>query len=139
MISARSLVQRYRTAVSNGRQELAADAPLANGGGGAGFSAHELLEAALAVCVNMAVRMYALERSIPLEAVTTHVRLQKPRASLVRFEYALELTGPVSAAHRQELQQAVSTCPIHETLSGRIEFHPMSGPVETRARRDRFR
>lgn len=56
MISTRSLQERYQTIASNSRHELAADAPAEKGGDGAGFSAHELLEAALAVCVNMAVR-----------------------------------------------------------------------------------
>ncbi len=77
MISARSRLQAYQTTASNGRQELVADAPVEKGGGGAGFSAHELLKAALAVCVNMAVRMYAAEHSIRLDGVTTHVTLKR--------------------------------------------------------------
>ncbi len=46
----------------------------------------------------------------------------------MRFEYAVELTGPLSAAHREELRQAASACPVHETLSKRIEFQAVQDP-----------
>jgi putative redox protein len=127
MISARSLVQPYRTVAGNGHHALTADAPAGKGGGGAGFSAHELLEAALAVCVNMAVRMYAAEHSIPLASATTHVSLRRPGKGIVRFEYALQLSGPLSSAQREQLWQAAGTCPVHETLAQRIEFHAEGG------------
>jgi len=67
MIQTQSRSDRYVTTVSNARRELEADA-LVNRGGGAGFGAHELLEAALAVCINMAVRTHAHQQAIPLES-----------------------------------------------------------------------
>lgn len=57
MIETRSLPKAYRGVATNSQCEMHTDAPLAKGGGGTGFGAHELLEAALATCVNMAVRM----------------------------------------------------------------------------------
>ena len=48
MIETRSLPQAYCGVATNGRSEMHTDAPLAKGGGGTGFGAHELLEAALA-------------------------------------------------------------------------------------------
>lgn len=122
MISTQSLSSRFQTTANNGRHEIAADAPIDKGGGGVGFSAHELLEASLAVCVNMAVRMYAAEHSIPLESTTTRVRLQRPTPDTVSFEYAVELTGPLSASQLHELQEAARACPVRDTLSKRIEF-----------------
>jgi uncharacterized OsmC-like protein len=56
MIRTQSLPRAYQTAFSNGRHEIVADAPIDKGGGGTAFGAHELLEASLAVCINMAVR-----------------------------------------------------------------------------------
>jgi uncharacterized OsmC-like protein len=73
MIQVDSLSPAYRGVVRNRAHELASDAPITKGGGGAGFGAHELLEASLAACLNMAVRMHADARGIPLERVSTVV------------------------------------------------------------------
>lgn len=110
------------TMVKNAKHELQADAPVTKGGGGAGFGAHELLEAALAVCLNMALRMHAAEHSIPLEDVATRVALRWPQPDTVCFEYAIDLIGPLTDDQRQQLEQVASTCPVRKTLSKRIEF-----------------
>jgi putative redox protein len=126
MIRTRSLPQRYTTALSNGRQEVFADAPIEKGGGGAGLGAHELLEAALAVCINMAVRMHADQHTIPLSSVTTRVSIQRPDGHTVRFDYGIELSGPLSAAQREELEAAARACPVRQTLSKHLEFRAMA-------------
>jgi putative redox protein len=108
--------------VSTGRHEVVADAPIDKGRGGTGFGAHELLEAALAVCISMAVRMYAAAHSIPLEHVSTHVHLRRPAADRVVFEYSLELQGPLSSEQRERLAQAAQGCQVSQTLSKRLEF-----------------
>jgi len=117
-----SLSRAYQTAVSNGRHEIVADAPTDKGGGGTGCGAHELLEASLAVCVNMAVRMCAAEQSIPLEHMSTEVRLQRPDPDRVVFEFSLALSGPLSIEQRLALEKAAHTCPVRQTLSQRLEF-----------------
>jgi putative redox protein len=123
VIRAQSLPQAYRTTVSN--DEIAANAPIDKGGGGAGFGAHELLEAALAVCINMAVRMHASEHSIPLESVSTRVRLDRPHPNTVSFKYKLDLVGPLSDQQRRQLEHAASICQVRQTLSKRIEFRAL--------------
>jgi putative redox protein len=126
MIRTRSLPQRYTTALSNGRQEVFADAPIEKGGGGAGLGAHELLEAALAVCINMTVRMHADRHKVPLSSVTTRVSIQRPDGHTVRFDYGIELSGPLSAAQREELEAAARACPVRQTLSKHLEFRAMA-------------
>jgi uncharacterized OsmC-like protein len=69
MITTQSTTKRFQTSVSNGRVSLAADPPQDKGGDGEGFGAHELLESALAACMNMAVRMRAVELGIAVPAV----------------------------------------------------------------------
>jgi putative redox protein len=127
VIHTRSLEGAYKTAVSNGRQELVSDAPLGKGGHGAGFGAHELLEAALAACINMAVRMCADAQAIPLESVTTRVRVQHRAPDTLCFEYSLGFSGPLTAQQRDRLEVAASACPVRQTLSKRIEFEDVSG------------
>lgn len=129
MIRTRSLPQRYTTAVSNGSHEIAADAPVSKGGGGAGLGAHELLEAALAVCINMAVRMHAEQHSIPLDSVSTRVSLARPRPETICFEYALALEGPLTLDQREQLKRVAQECPVRKTLTHRIEFKSLDESI----------
>lgn len=122
MIETTSLPERFRTRFTNGRHDIIADAPVDKGGGGAGPGAHELLEAALAVCMNMAVRMNAAEYGIPLESVSTRVKLNRPISEMINFEYTVDLNGPLSDDQRRQLEHAARTCPVRQTLLKRIEF-----------------
>lgn len=122
MIRTQSLPQAYRTRVMSERHEITADAPISKGGEGSGFGAHDLLEAALATCINMAVRMCADERGIPLARVVTRVSLARPQPDIVCFEYALDLEGPLSPEQRQQLERAAQECPVRQSLSKRLEF-----------------
>jgi len=103
MIQVDSLPSAYRGIVRSSSHELASDAPVAKGGGGMGFGAHGLLEASLAACLNMAVRMHADQKGIPLEHVSTRVTLSWPDAQVSKFEYSVDLTGPLSAEQCAEL------------------------------------
>jgi putative redox protein len=87
MITGTSESPRYCTRFSDGRHEAIADVPLDKGGSGSGFRPHELLEAALATCVNMNVRMFAENHRIPLERVTTKVQLDRSVADETTFCY----------------------------------------------------
>jgi putative redox protein len=123
MIQVDSLPPPYRGTVRNSSHELASDAPISKGGGGMGFGAHELLEASLAACLNMAVRMHADQRGIPLEHVLTRVTLSWPDAQTSKFEYAVELTGPMSTEQCAELQAVADACPVRRTLSRQLVFN----------------
>jgi putative redox protein len=122
MITTESTPHPYVTIARNGRVAIQLDAPVAKGGGGEGFGSHELLEASIAVCVNMAVRMFAAANGIPLAAVSTKVGLSKPDATTTRFTYSLKLEGDLSPNQKAALQEAARACPVRQTLSRRIEF-----------------
>lgn len=130
VIRTESFPQAYRTRVMNDGHELASDAPLNKGGDGAGFGPHELLEAALAACINMAVRMHANQHSIPLRAVTTRVTLDRAKPGIVCFEYSMDMEGPLSSDQCRQLERAAEECPVRKTLSSRLEFKALG--VETR-------
>ncbi len=53
MIECRSDEARYKTIFTNGIHETCADTTADKGGGNAGFRPHDLMEAALASCLNM--------------------------------------------------------------------------------------
>lgn len=128
MITTQSHAEAYQTAFSNPEGvEGQADAPRSKGGDGAGFGPHELLEAALATCLNMAVRMRAAKLGIPLDAVATSVELDRSRPESVTFNYRVEISGDVDPALRQALEEAATTCPVRQTLSKGLIFQSVDG------------
>ncbi len=120
MITASSEPTAYRTLFSSGAHQAIADAPVAKGGGGAGFDPHELLEAALATCINIVVRKRASQLAIAVESVAVIVRLDRSRPELTSFEYELNLGGSINAEQRGLLYEAVKNCPLSQTLSQQI-------------------
>jgi putative redox protein len=122
MICATSESRRYRTRFSDGRHEAFSDATADKGGEHSGFRPHDLLEAALASCVNMAVRMYADNHGIPLRGVTTNVSLDRTRPDEVVFQYEVGLDGELTPEQQDRLLHAASACPVRRTLSKRIAF-----------------
>ena len=99
-----------------------ADTTSEKGGSGAGFRPHELLEAALACSINMTLRMFAENHSIPLTSVSTTVKLDGNYPDETIFNYALELTGPLSESDQQLLAEAARSCPVRQTLSKKLSF-----------------
>ena len=112
----------YVTAFSDGRNETLSDTTLDNGGGGAGFRPHDLLEAALACCLNISLRIYAEKHNIPLGETKVHVALDRSIPDRTIFEYKVELEGDLSEAQRKELTEQVTSCPVGQTLSKQISF-----------------
>jgi len=122
LITTESTDKRYLTIASNGRERIKLDAPIPKGGEGRDFGPHELLEAALASCLNMAVRMHADANSLPLEAVSSHVRLVRPAAGPICFEYSLDMHGCLTDGQRSALMAVAEQCPVRKTLLRPIEF-----------------
>jgi putative redox protein len=127
MICAKSELTRYKTRFSDGEHECISDTTADKGGGASGFRPHHLLEAALATCVNMTVRMYAENHGIPLRGVTTNVSLDRTPPDEVVFRYEVALDGELTAEQQSKLIQAAGACPVRKTLSKRIKFERGSG------------
>jgi putative redox protein len=127
MIRAKSESTRYKTRFSDGKHECFSDTTADKGGEHSGFRPHDLLEAALAACVNMTVRMYADNHGIPLRGVTTNVSLDRTHPDEVVFRYDVELDGELTAEQQDRLFHAASVCPVRKTLSKRITFASGAG------------
>jgi uncharacterized OsmC-like protein len=59
---------------------------------------------------------------IPLTGIMTEVTLERQTSGEAVFRYALELKGPLTEEQRRELIQAAQSCPVHQTLAGKISF-----------------
>ncbi len=123
MITTESDSTAYLTRVASGVHQTTADAVEEFGGGGAGFRPHEFLEAALASCLNIGMRMKAAEHGIDLSGVSTTVKLSKDNPSEANFEYAIRLEGSLTKAQEELLLNAAEVCPVRQTLGRKLCFH----------------
>jgi putative redox protein len=124
VITAAGEAPHFRTRITNGTDVVVADVDAASGGGASGFRPHELLEASLASCMNVTLRMYADTHGIPLEGVQTTVTLNRDDPDQASFEYTVRLDGPLTDDQRTRLGRAAAACPVKRTLSRRISFSP---------------
>jgi len=122
MITATSQAQNYATQFSNGYAEAESDTTPDKGGKGIGFRPHELLEAALANCMNMTLRMAAEKYRIPLSGVSVSVSLNRQNPETKIFEYRVEFPDSLQDVEKQHLLSALERCPVRKTLSSPLEF-----------------
>ena len=98
---------------------ISADASVAEGGGDAGPSPHDLYDAALASCKALTVVWYARRKAIPLTDVD--VRLERDasgeRQGVYKLAVTLVLGGDLTQAQREELLAVAAKCPIHKLMT----------------------
>ena len=117
MIHTRELREGYRTEFGNESLLANADMPVEKGGQGAGFRPHELLEAALATCLSMTVRIAAEKYGYPVDDIAVSVRIDRSTPGEVFMDYDLNLTGDLSPQQREHLLRAAAHCPVGQTLA----------------------
>src|SRR6266536_3384764 len=116
MITTQSEAARYRVQFTDGKHRTAADVMPIKGGTGAGFGPHELLEASLACCINMWIRMKADQLGIPVSRVQVSVSLKRDHPEEAIYEHSVKLDGKLSEEQRATLLQAADDCPVRRTL-----------------------
>jgi putative redox protein len=124
LIRTKGARQNYRTLVASDAHQVLTDAPVAKGGGGEGFGPHELLEAALASCLNMSVRMQAAALELVVDNVRTAVSIDRSRDEEATFSYAIDFDSSFGDEERAQLIAAAVDCPVIKTLRKRLVFTP---------------
>lgn len=122
MITSESQEEQYRTHFTNGTYEAYADTTKNKGGMEQGFRPHELLEAALACCMNMSLRMHAQKLCIPLTQVRVHVSLNRENPALPTFEYDVTFDETLSDDDRKTLLETLAQSSVRSTLSKPFAF-----------------
>ncbi len=123
MITCTNLKAKYQTSASNGKAQMQMDAPVEKGGKEAGFKPQEVLEAAIAGCMNMWIRMYAEAQDFPLTGVSVTVSLDDSTMADAIFRYSVKLEGDdLDSLQKKLLLQAGLACPVRETLAKHISI-----------------
>jgi putative redox protein len=120
MIICKSDAKKYKTTISNEKDEMTYEAPADKGGKESGFTPYEMLEAALAADMNVAIRMYADNMAFPLTEVTTYVSVDKSNTSEALIKYSIKLEGDLNSQQKKLLLQSALQTPVRSTLSKRI-------------------
>ena len=132
-VTARNEPGRALTVViDTGAHQLLADEPVAVGGDDLGPGPYQLLLASLASCMVMTLELYARRKGWPLESVQVRVRHGRRDAlpeddlpagrRIDRITYAVDLAGPLAEEQRSRLLEIAARCPVHRTLTGKIEI-----------------
>jgi putative redox protein len=102
-----------------GRNSLATDLSVEEGGDGSGPNPHDLYDAALGACTALTMLWYAKRKNIPVEGIEVSVErdASQERTGIYRLSTELTLTGPLSAAQREELLQVARKCPVHKLMT----------------------
>jgi putative redox protein len=112
----------FKTKFSNGELSAFSDTTIDKGGSNSGFRPHELLEAAVANCMNIHIRMFAENHTMDVSKVKTEVSLNRNDPEFTVFEYRVVIDGKLTDLEKEKLLKTVQSCPVKKTLSKKIDF-----------------
>ena len=112
----------YRVKLQNGRHEFGADEPMDKGGGDTGPAPDEILEASLASCTAITLRMYADRKKWPVAEINVTVDVERVGTKTV-FTRSIQINGGIDEAQRQRLLEIAKACPVSKSLLGEIEIN----------------
>ena len=131
--------------ISAGGHPLEADEPAAQGGTDTGPNPYDLLLAGLGACTSMTLGLYARRKGWPLQRVRVRLNYSRVHAAdcetcetqegmLDRIETEVELEGPLSEEQRARLLEIATRCPVHRTLTSKIDIQTRLASPETKGR-----
>ncbi len=129
MATASSTDTPYATTVRAGGFEFVSDSEREGIGGTAGVRPHDLIDASLAACIAITVRMAADVRGTRLDHVVAEVTHDDDDPMAARFECELTLVGELSEKERAGLARVAHHCPIGKLLGKTIEIGITEAPA----------
>jgi putative redox protein len=104
--------------------QLLTDAPVDNHGKGESFSPTDLVATALGTCMLTIMGIFAQRHEIALEGTTLSVSKEMttgPVRKIARLATEIHIPLPKSHPHREALERAALTCPVHQSLHPEVE------------------
>ncbi len=123
----------FTTSIQTSRHTLVADEPISVGGDDYGPSPYELINAGLAACTAMTLKLYAQRKKWDLKEVYVYTTHSKKHSDDLGLDTAdpgymdhiskkLRFIGDLSPEQKQRLSEIASKCPVHKTLSQGVIF-----------------
>ncbi len=122
MTTASIATAHYRVALNNGRHQFFADEPQTVGGTDTAPAPDELLEAALASCTAITLRMYADRKQWNVETIDVSVHLSRENGKTV-FVKNIGVRGNITDIEKERLLAIARNCPVSKTLLGEVEIN----------------
>ena len=120
MTTASIALQHYRVNLQSGRHTFFADEPKTVGGTDTAPTPDELLEASLASCTAITLRMYVDRKQWNVETIDVSVHLSRENGKTV-FIKNIGVRGNLSNEQKERLLEMAKACPVSKTLLGEIE------------------
>lgn len=126
----------FTTSIQTANHSIVADEPSDFGGNDFGPSPYELLNASLAACTVMTLKMYAERKKWNLKEVFVYISHNKKHLDDMDAEHSgsrkvdliskkIELVGELNQEQREKLLEIASKCPVHQTLANEVLFESM--------------
>ena len=112
----------YSVKLQDGRHEFSADEPKDIGGGDTGPAPDELLEASLASCTAITLRMYADRKNWPVAEIDVTVSVERVGTKTI-FTRSIQINGGIDETQRQRLLEIAKACPVSKSLLGEVEIN----------------
>lgn len=127
------LEDNFTTSIQTKNHTLVADEPKDIGGDDFGPSPYEYLNAALAACTVMTLKMYANRKKWDLYEVYVYISHSRKHSDDLDLEVdkpkyldyiskKLKFVGNLSDEQEERLKEIASRCPVHKTLESQVVF-----------------
>lgn len=123
----------FTTSIQTKNHTLIADEPISVGGNDFGPSPYEYLNAALAACTVMTLKLYAERKQWDLKEVFVYISHSRKHSDDLQIEVdkpkyldhitkKLKFVGNLDAKQKERLKEIASRCPVHRTIESEVIF-----------------
>ena len=128
------LEDNFTTSIQTKNHTLIADEPASIGGSDFGPSPYEYLNAGLAACTVMTLKMYAERKKWDLQEVFVYISHSRVHSNdlnvsvdkskyLDHISKKLKFVGNLDIQQKERLKEIASRCPVHKTIASQVVFN----------------